>query len=105
MLDNTRINGVTYPGSIYPVTSYEFIAFNIGFGEPNVKFLSRVDNKISTYVAGLWSPIGATGQDNPVFKHPNIEIGDAYKWIHRESFGMVLIEPSTTLWFKPNLSY
>jgi hypothetical protein len=104
ILDNTRINGVYYPGSFYPVSSYEFIAFNIGFGEPNVKFLSRVDNKIQTYIPGLWSPFGATGQDNPVFKTPGY-MEEAYKWIHKESFGLVLMDPSSTLWFKPNISY
>lgn len=104
ILDNTRINGVYYPGSFYPVSSYEFIAFNIGFGEPNVKFLSRVDNKIQTYIPGLWSPFGATGQDNPVFKTPGY-MEESYKWIHKESYGMVLLDPSCTLWFKPNVSY
>jgi hypothetical protein len=104
ILDNTRINGVYYPGSFYPVSSYEFIAFNIGFGEPNMKFLSRTDNKISTYIPGLWSPYGATGQDNPVFKTPGY-MEESYKWIHKETFGLLLMDPSSTLWFKPNISY
>lgn len=103
LLDNTRINGVKYPGSIYPVSSYEFIAFNIGFGEPNVKFLSRMDNKIQSFYPGLWSPIGATTQDNPVWKVPAFW-KESYKWLHRESFGVVLMDPSSTLHFKPNIS-
>lgn len=102
-LDNTRINGVKYPGTFYPVSSYEFVAFNIGFGEANVKFLARQDNKISTYIPGLWSPFGATGQDNPVFKVPGY-LEESYKWIHRESFGMVLLDPTNTIFFKPNIS-
>jgi hypothetical protein len=104
LLDNTRIHGVTYPGSIYPVSSYEFIAFNIGFGEPNVKFLSRSDNKIQSYYPGLWSPLGATGQDNPFFKIPAYW-KESYKWMHRESFGAVVADVSTTLFFKPNITY
>lgn len=104
ILDNTIINGVTYPGSFYPVSSYEFIAFNIGFGEPNVKFLTRNDNKIHTYIPGLWSPFGATGQDNPVFKTPGY-YEESYKWLHKETFGLVLIDPSASLYFKPNVSY
>jgi len=103
ILDNTRINGVRYPGSIYPISSYEFIAFNIGFGEPPIKFLQRIDNKISTYLPGLWSPFGAIGQDNPVFKSGNPEFGDAYKFVHRESFGMVMMDPSTVVRFLPNV--
>lgn len=104
ILDNTRINGVTYPGSIYPVSSYEFIAFNIGFGEPNVKFLAREDNKIESYFPGLWSPLGATGTDNPMFKSPSYW-RESYKWVKSESFGVVLIEPGTTLHFRPNITY
>lgn len=104
ILDNTRINGVLYPGSFYPVSSYEFIAFNIGFGEPNIKFLRRTDNKINTYIPGLWSPFGATGQDNPVFKTAAYQ-EESYKWINKESFGILLTDPSATLWFKPNISY
>jgi hypothetical protein len=103
ILDNTRINGVTYPGTVYPVSSYEFYAFNIGFGEPPVKFLQRTDNKISTYIPGLWSPFGAIGTDNPVFKTGDPSIGDAYKFIHRESFGLVMMDPSTAVRFLPNV--
>jgi hypothetical protein len=103
ILDNTKINGVNYPGSFYPISSYEFIAFNIGLGEPPIKFLNRTDNRISTYIPGLWSPFGAVGTDNPVFKSGNPEIGDAYKFIHRESFGMVVMDPSTIVRFLPNV--
>lgn len=104
ILDNTRINGVTYPGSIYPASSYEFIAFNIGFGSENIQFLSRQDNKISTFVPGLWTPFGAPGPDNPVYKFPVGE-EESYKWIHRETFGMLIMDPTATVWFKPNVNY
>jgi hypothetical protein len=105
ILDNTRINGVNYPGSYYPASSYEFIAFNTGFGEAPIQFFNRVDNKISTYLPGLWSPAGAIGETNPIWKTGDTRIGDAYKYIHRETFGVVMADPSTTLWFKPNVSY
>lgn len=104
ILDNTRINGVTYPGTFYPVSSYEFVAFNVGFGQSNVKFLVREDNKLQTYVAGLWSPLGRTGQDNPVFKQPSY-MEESYKWIRKESFGVVMMDPSMGLRFVPNISY
>jgi len=104
-LDNTRINGVKYPGSFYPISSYEFIAFNIGFGESNVKFLSRLDNKISTYIPSLWSPLGATGADNPVWKTPGGgTMEDSYKWLHRESYGVILMDATQALHFFPNIS-
>lgn len=104
ILDNTRISGVNYPGTQYPITSYEFIAFNIGLGESNVKFLRRDDNRISTYIPGLWSPVGAVGQDNPIWKIPSYH-EESYKWLHRETFGVVLLDPSLSLIFKPNISY
>lgn len=104
LLDNTRISTVNYPGSYFPVTSYEFHAFNIGFGEPNVKFLQRTDNKIQTYIPGLWSPFGATGQDNPVFKTPAY-MEESYKWLYKESFGVILMDPSCALRFVPNVTY
>ena len=104
LLDNTRINGVTYPGKRYPVSSYEFIAFNLGFGEPNVKLLARTDNRYTGYTPGFWSPLGVTGPDNPLFKFPAIQ-EDAYLWAHRESFGLVLMDPSCVIRFVPNVSY
>lgn len=104
VLDDTRLNGVKFPGTNYTVSSYEFIAFNIGYGEPNVRMLRRRDNEITTYIPGLWSPFGATGQNNPVFKTPGYT-RDAYKWIHRESFGLMVTDVSSLLYFKPNLAY
>lgn len=104
LLDNTRINTVTFPGSYFPVTSAEFHTFNTGFGEPNVKFLQRVDNKIQTYIPGLWSPYGATGQDNPVFKNPSY-FEESYKLLYAESFGVMVMDPSCMLKFVPNLVY
>ena len=103
-LDNTRINGVKYPGSIYTANSYEFIALNIGFGESTVKMLRRTDNKIRTWIPGLWSPFGAVGLDNPYFKFPAYQ-EESYKWIAKESYGLVVMDPTNTLYFKPNMAY
>ncbi len=103
-LDNTRINGVKYPGSIYTANSYEFIALNIGFGESTVKMLRRTDNKIRTWIPGLWSPFGAVGLDNPYFKFPAYQ-EESYKWIAKESYGLVVMDPTNTLYFKPNIAY
>ena len=104
ILDDTRINGVTYPGSYYPVSSYEFIAMNLGLGgKTNVKMVKRKDNKLNTYQPGLWSPFGATGQDNPVFKTPAYQ-EDSYRYIRRESFGLVVLQPDELVRFVPNIS-
>lgn len=103
-LDNTRDNGVRFPGTIYPARAYEYIAFDIGFGQCNLKFFERLDNKIDTIIPGLWSPFGATGMDNPVFKVPGYH-DESYKWIHRKSFGAVLMRPDASLYFKPTINY
>ena len=103
-LDDTRINTVNYPGSMYPVSSYEFIAMNSGFGEPNVKKLVRNDNRYQTYAVGYWSPYGAVNIDNPYFKSPDTNIGDAYKFLHRETFGLVVTDPELIVRFRPNVS-
>lgn len=102
-LDDTRLNGVSYPGSNYTVSSYEFIAFNIGFGTPNVRKLRRRDNAIHTYMAGLWSPLGATGQNNPLYKTPAYA-KESYKWFHKETFGLMVEDVSSLLWFRPNIA-
>lgn len=103
-LDNTRINGVKFPGTHYPVSSYEFIAFDIGYGEPNVKLLTRKDNKLDLYITGLWSPFGAVGADNPVYKSPgDMALGESYKHLERRSCGVLMENPERSLYFRPNV--
>lgn len=108
-LDNTRINGVLYPGKHFPVSSLEFIVHGTILGkENNVRMIERVDNKIDTYICGLWSPLGMVGPKNPIWKNPsniNGELADCYMRKTRESFGLVFENPHLTLRFKPNISY
>jgi hypothetical protein len=102
-LDNTRINTVTYPNSHYPVSSFEFIALDIGFGEPNVQMLKNSEEENTWVIPGLWSPFGATGPNNPVYKQPTNPDEWGYHWAHRSSFGIVVFDTSRMLWFKPNV--
>jgi hypothetical protein len=104
LLDNTRVHGIKYPGSIYTANSYEFVALNIGFGESTIKMLSRNDNKLKQWIPGFWSPFGEVGMNNPYFKQSSYQ-EDSYKWICRESFGLVVMDPTNTLYFKPNVHY
>ena len=104
ILDNTRVNGVNYPGTHYPVSSFEFIAMDIGFGEPNIQLLTRKSKELTTYIPGRWSPFGYTGQDNPVFKSAEDSTFWGYHWIHRQSFGLVVMDPSRTMRFRPNVA-
>lgn len=102
-LDNTRINTVKYPNSHFPVSSFEFYAFDIGFGEPNVQLLEDSTETNTTIIPGMWSPFGAVGPNNPVYKQPTNPDEWGYHWTHREKFGIVMMDPSRALCFKPNI--
>ena len=108
-LDNTRINGVKFPGKHFPASSLEFIVHGTILGqESNVRMIERVDNKIDTYICGLWSPLGQVNPKNPIWKNPsavNGVVADCYQRRTRESFGLVFENPHLTLRFKPNITY
>lgn len=104
LLDNTRVNGVRMPGTIYPVSAYEFWAFDIGFGEPNIQMLTRSNKERSVYIPGMLSPFGYVGPNNPVYKQPTDPNHDGYKWRHRKSFGLVVMEPDRLVRFLPTVS-
>lgn len=104
LLDNTRVNGVRMPGTYYPVSAYEFWAFDIGFGEPNIQMLTRSDKERSMYIPGTLAPNGFVGPNNPIWKAPSIPDYDGYKWRHRKSFGLVVIEPDRLVRFLPTVS-
>lgn len=103
-LDNTRDNGVKFPGTIYPARAYEYVCFDIGFGQSNLKFFERDDNVIDTITPGYWSPAGAVGPNNPIWKQRAYS-DESYMWEHRRSFGAVLMRPEASIWFKPSVSY
>ncbi len=101
LLDNTRVNGVLMPGTNKPVSSYEFLAFDSGFGKPNVRMLRRKSKDFSLIIPGLYSPIGMVGPNNPLYKQPSDETLFGYKWKSRVSFGLVLMDPKRVLRFRP----
>lgn len=102
ILDNTRINGAMAPGSIYPLSSYEFFAFNVGFGEPNIALLRRKGSRFQGYRVGYWTPMGPVGPGNPMQATMD---GLYYKWKYGDEVGIALFDTSMTLWFKPNYAY
>ena len=104
LLDNTRVSTVTYPGTHYPVSSFEFIALDYGFGEANVQLLRRSAKDFSTYIPGMWSPFGMVGAKNPVFKTPADTSYWGYHWAHRCSFGLAVMDPSRLLKFVPQIA-
>lgn len=102
LLDNTRVNGALYPGTNKPISSYEFIAFDYGFGKPNIRLLKRTNRDFSTIVPGMYSPYGMVGEKNPVFKQPGDETYFGYHWLMRHSFGLVVVDPKRMVRFYPD---
>lgn len=105
LLDNTRVNGVYMPGTNYPVSAYEFWAFDIGFGEPNIKLLTRNNKELTQIIPGTIAPNGYVTPSNPIFKAPTDPNLHGYKWRHRKSFGLVVMEPDRLVRFIPKVAY
>lgn len=99
LLDNTRINGAYYPGTNKPVSSFEFLAFDYGFGKPNIRLLKRNNRDFSTIQPGMYSPYGYVGENNPVFKTPGDPTYFGYHWLFRHSFGLVVVDPKRMVRF------
>lgn len=104
ILDNTRINGVTYPGTHYPVSSFEFFAFDYGLGESNVQMLRNSKREATFVIPGLSSPFGLVGKNNPAYSHPTNPDHWGYYWSHRCSFGMVMMDPGRSVKFVPAIA-
>ena len=107
ILDNTVVNGATMPGTFYPISSYEFYAFDIGFGDSaNMRMVERKDNAYNMLISGLWSPYGWVGENNPVYKSPgDVTLGDSYKHIMKETWGVIIEDVMCMIKFVPNLTY
>lgn len=103
LLDDRRVNTVMMPGTNHPVSSYEFIAFDVGFGEPNVRMVKRSSRDFMTVVPGMWSPLGPANERNPVWKQPGDTGFWGYSWLYRCSFGLVVMDPSKMLVLKPSI--
>ena len=104
LLDNTRVNGVNLPGTNKPASSYEFIAFDWGFGKPNVRMLTRKSKDFSLIQPGMYSPIGRVGVDNPLYKMAGDTTFYGYTWLSRISFGLVVMDPKRVLRFRPAIA-
>lgn len=103
LLDNTRINPIKMPGTIYPITAFEMWAFDTGFGEPNIQMFTRSNKERTVIIPGMMSPFGPVGINNPYFKHPTDPNLSGYKWRHRSSYGLVVMEPDRMLRFIPQV--
>lgn len=103
LLDNTRVNGALYPGTNKPISSFEFICFDRGFGKPNIRLLKRNGKDFSTIQPGMYSPYGPVGEKNPVFKQPGDPTYFGYHWYARHTFGLAVIDPQRMMRFYPDV--
>jgi hypothetical protein len=102
MLDDTLYDAKTMPGSIYTVRSHEFIAMDWGMGKPNVQLLSNKQRDFDLIEPGYWSPWGAVGTNNPVFKTVgNASLGYSYTGRKSRTFGLKISDVNRLLIFKP----
>jgi hypothetical protein len=106
-LDSQLVETRQYRG--LPITSYEYIIFNYGYGDgrdSNVYILNNEDVEQYGYSIGTWSPLGpALGKPQI---HNRFQNGgtreNAFWYIHECMFGMVVKDPSYMVWFRPNFS-
>lgn len=104
LLDNTKVNTQLMPGTHFPVSSYEYWAFDGGFGEPNIQLLTRNEKKLTQIYPGSIAPNGFVGPSNPIWTQASLVDYDGYKWSHRKSFGLVVLEPDRMLRFLPAIA-
>ena len=99
IFDNTKINLRKAPNGIYTATSYEAMAFNVKFGDTNIRKLIRKNMEHAGYVCGHWTPLGAAGANNPM--KPSHQ-GRFYTWGYGKTWGLQIDNIENTMWIKPN---
>lgn len=99
--DNTKVNIKKAPNGIYTSTSYEAMAFNIINSDTNIRKLIKRDSTFAGYVNGQWTPLGATGANNPL-KPTSHE--RAYSWGYGQSWGLQIENVENTIWLKPTFA-
>jgi len=103
LLDNTRVNGVKFPGDYRPVSSYEYWAFDEGMGSSNIKLLRNRTKERSIYYPGTIGPNGYVGPGNPIYKNPSLTNFDGYKYKYRTSKGLVCMNPQKMVIIRPDI--
>ncbi len=94
-----------------PITSYQFIIFDYGYGDgrdSNVYILKNEDVEQYGYSVGTWGPmgpmLGKNGGNLAGRFHQGNERENAFYYIHETMMGMVVKDPSYIVWYRPNLS-
>lgn len=86
-----------------PITSYQFIIFNYGYGDgkdANIYLMKNSQVEQFGYSVGTWGPLGGTLKQGNRF-HTGNGLENAFLYIHETMFGMVVKDPSYMLWYRP----
>ena len=87
-----------------PITSYQFIIFNYGYGDgrdSNVYILRNEQAEQYGYSVGTWGPLGGTLKQGNRF-HVGNGKENAFYYIHETMFGLIVKDPSYMVWYRPN---
>lgn len=106
-LDSELIESRKYKN--LPITSYEFLIFNFGYGDgrdSNVYILENDTYKQYGYTAGTWTPKGRR-LGNPAaasFAYSANPHENAYWYIYETMVGLVVKDPGYLVWYRPALA-
>lgn len=105
LLDNTRINPTKMPGTYYPISSYEFWAFDNGRmgGSSNLMILRNKHKERTQIHVGSIAPNGYVGPNNPIWKSHSLPDYDGYKYRYRCSLGLVALRMDSIIRFMPDV--
>ena len=86
-----------------PITSYQFIIFNYGYGDgrdANIYLMKNKQVEQYGYSVGTWGPLGGTLNNGNRFHTGNLR-ENAFYYIHETMFGLVVKDPSFLVWYRP----
>lgn len=106
-LDSEQVETRRYNG--LPLSSYEFIVFNFGYGDgrdSNVYLLKNEEVSQYGYAIGTWSPMGPVlGNANVAGRFASAGTREnAFWYIHEEMFGLVMKDPGYCIWYQPAIA-
>lgn len=91
-----------------PITSYQFIIFNYGYGDgrdSNIYLLKNEQVEQYGYSVGTWGPLGPmlgkNGSNLAGRFHQGNKRENAFYYIHETMFGLVVKDPSFMVWYRP----
>jgi hypothetical protein len=105
LLDSKLVNSKTYKG--LPISSYEYIIFDYGYGDVRDANIYVVENKEVEqygYSVGTWGPLGPTlsGGNRNRF-HAGLGNENAFMYIYECATGFVMRDPSAMIYIRPTV--